>query len=328
MPSLRHRLVWMSRTGLSLAARHHAAPRPDAPTAASADQADIEDFLLDNLSLIDDVIRFVCRRHNHKGSAAENEEFASEVKLKMVERQYEVLRRFEGRSSLRTYLTVVIARLYLDYCNQRWGKWRASAEARRLGPIAIQLETLMVRDGLGFGEASRVLLHRQKVGVTEDELLTIASRLPMRVRRVMIGEQALETEPSQQQADATAHLADRRAAAARIGFALHAALGGLAQQEQLILRLRFLDGLAIADIARVLHLESKPLYRRLEAVLKNLRQALRRAGVSEAEARDVLEGTMGDIGLAFMWKPASAPDEAPSVFSRAERRRDPRDGRS
>jgi len=145
---------------------------------------------------------------------------------------------------------------------------------------------------------------------------------------VMIGEQALETEPSQQQADATAHLADRRAAAARIGFALHAALGGLAQQEQLILRLRFLDGLAIADIARVLHLESKPLYRRLEAVLKNLRQALRRAGVSEAEARDVLEGTMGDIGLAFMWKPASAPDEAPSVFSRAERRRDPRDGRS
>jgi RNA polymerase sigma factor (sigma-70 family) len=307
----------MSRTGLSLAARHHAAPRGDAATAAPGDQADIEDFFLDNLTLIEDVVRFVCRRH--KVSGAETEEFASEVKLKMVERQYEVLRRFEGRSSLRTYLTVVIARLYLDYCNQQWGKWRASAEARRLGPAAIQLETLMVRDGLGFSEASRLLLQQQKSGVTENDLLAIASRLPMRVRRVMIGEQALETEPSEVKTDATALLADRRAAAQRLGFALRAALGGLTQREQLILRLRFLDGLAIADIARLLNVEGKPLYRRLDSVVKSLREALLRAGVSEAEARDVLEGTGGDIGLALMWKPASAPDEAAAVFSRAER---------
>ena len=317
MPSPRHPLVWMSRTGLSLAARHDAAHRRDAATAAPGDQAHLEAVFLANLSLIENVVRFVCRRRH--STAVETEEFASNVKLKMVDHHYEVLRRFEGRSSLRTYLTVVIGRMYLDYCNQQWGKWRASAEARRLGPIAIQLETLMVRDGLGFGEASRLLLHQQRVGVTEEELLAIASRLPMRVQRVMIGDEALETEPSQIKTDATALLADRRAAAQRIGLALRAALGGLDPQEQLILRLRFFDGLAVADIARVLHLESKPLYRRLEAVLKSLRPALLRAGVSEAEARDVLEGTVGDLGLALMWKPASSPDEAPSAFSRAER---------
>jgi len=44
-----------------------------------------------------------------------------------------LLAKFEGRSSLRTFLTVVIQRLFLDHRISAWGKWRPSAEARRGG---------------------------------------------------------------------------------------------------------------------------------------------------------------------------------------------------
>src|SRR4029453_14108130 len=44
--------------------------------------------------------------------------------LRLVEDDYDVLRRFQARSSLPTYVTVVIQRLFLDYRNRLWGKWR------------------------------------------------------------------------------------------------------------------------------------------------------------------------------------------------------------
>ena len=41
----------------------------------------------------------------------EAEEFGSEVKLRLVENDYEAFRRFQQRSTLRTYLTIVIQRI-------------------------------------------------------------------------------------------------------------------------------------------------------------------------------------------------------------------------
>ena len=91
-----------------------------------------ESLFLTSLPVIDEVTLSVCRRHRLSGPEAED--FAAEVHLHFIERDSEVLRRFEGRSSLRTFLSVVINRLLLDYRNRLWGKWRPSAEARRLAP--------------------------------------------------------------------------------------------------------------------------------------------------------------------------------------------------
>src|SRR4029077_12843055 len=104
-----------------------------------------EALFLANLPVIDAVVKQVCRRHHL--SSAEADDFASEVRLHIIERNYETLRKFEGRSSMRTYLIVVVQRLFLDYRNRIWGKWRPSAEARRLGPVAMLLERLVARDG-------------------------------------------------------------------------------------------------------------------------------------------------------------------------------------
>src|SRR5204863_42105 len=104
-----------------------------------------ENLFLANLPVIDAAVAYVSRRH--RLTASEADDFSSAVRLHFIERKYEPLRRFEGRSSLRTYLTVVVSHLFLDYRNRQWGKWRPSAEATRVGPVAILFERLVVRDG-------------------------------------------------------------------------------------------------------------------------------------------------------------------------------------
>src|SRR5262245_39787988 len=82
------------------------------PTSAGSSVSQESPFLA-SLPVIDEVTLLVCRRHRLSG--AEAEDFKAEVHLHFIERNSDVLRRFEGRCSLRTFLAVVIQRLFLDY---------------------------------------------------------------------------------------------------------------------------------------------------------------------------------------------------------------------
>jgi RNA polymerase sigma factor for flagellar operon FliA len=67
-----------------------------------------EALFVSQLAVIERVISFVSSRHHMPG--VEADDFASHAKLKLIEDDYAILRKFQGRSSLRTYLTVVIER--------------------------------------------------------------------------------------------------------------------------------------------------------------------------------------------------------------------------
>src|SRR2546426_3629620 len=138
-----------------------------------------EQLFLSELALIERVIAWVCARRCLRG--AEAEDFWSTVKLRLIENDYEILGRFEGRSSLKTYMTVVVHRLYLDYQTQRFGKWRPSAEARRLGPVALRLELLLYRDGLTFEEARGVLPTDFQVAESRVALHELSLKLHRRI---------------------------------------------------------------------------------------------------------------------------------------------------
>jgi hypothetical protein len=112
-------------------------------------------FLVDNLPLVESVVSDVARRQRVRGD--ELAEFRSLAYLKLIDHDYEALRRFRGHSSLRTYLTVVLQRVLLDHRNRQWGRWRPSAGAQRLGSAAVQLERLVTRDGLTPQEAVAAL---------------------------------------------------------------------------------------------------------------------------------------------------------------------------
>jgi RNA polymerase sigma factor (sigma-70 family) len=238
---------------------------------------DAADLFQSQLPLIEGVIRFVVRRH--RLAEPEAEEFASHVRLKLIDDDYQILRQFRQRSSLRTYLSTVVERLFLDYRIRQWGKWRPSAEARRAGPLAVRLEALLHRDGVPFEQAVEVLLVTERVSETRADIEALRARLPHRTPRRMVGEEALGDVPGGAPAESAVLTREAAAIAARTRAALAVALRDLTPQDQIVLRLHFAEGLTIADVARALHVEQKPLYRQLERSLASLRTSLEAQGV-------------------------------------------------
>jgi RNA polymerase sigma factor (sigma-70 family) len=244
-----------------------------------------EQLFLSELALIERVIAWVCARRCLRGADAED--FGSTVKLRLIESDYEILGRFEGRSSLKTYLTVVIHRLYLDYQTQRFGKWRPSAEARRLGPVALRLESLLYRDGLTFEEASGVLQTDFGVSESREALYELSQKLPPRSnRRDFSGPNHEPAEPGS--GSSTIEQAERQDLARRTFLVLRRALGRLAARDRIMLRLHVENGLSVADVARSLGEEQKGLYRKRDALLKQLRADLELEGIRCGDAQELL----------------------------------------
>lgn len=269
-----------------------------------------EALFLSQLVVIERVISFVSSRHHLPG--VEADDFSSHVKLKLIEDDYSILRKFQGRSSLRTYLTVVIQRLFLDYRISAWGKWRPSAEAARAGEIAILLERLMGRDGYSFEEACELLGTNHQVTASRSQLEAIAGRLPPRVRRRFESDAALAQMPSDQPSvDDVVAEQERTEMAGRVGVALKSAMSGLDPQDRVILALRFEDGRSIVEVARMLRLDQKALYRRLDRVMTALRSELQALGIDSAAALEIFESPAVSIDWSDETKGTSK--ERPSM---------------
>jgi RNA polymerase sigma factor (sigma-70 family) len=268
-----------------------------------------EQLFLSELVLIERVIAWVSARRCLRGADAED--FGSTVKLRLIESDYEILGRFEGRSSLRTYLTMVIHRLYLDYQAQRFGKWRPSAGARRLGLVALRLESLLYRDRLTFEEASGVLQTDLGVRETREALYELSQKLPPRSnRRDLLSPNHAPAKPGS--GSSPMEQAERQDLARRTFEVLRRALARLPARDRIILRLHFEDGLSVADVAKSLGEEQKALYRKRDALLKQLRADLELEGIRCGDAQELLS--------TLDWESALAADGNGSGSGREEGR--------
>jgi RNA polymerase sigma factor (sigma-70 family) len=270
---------------------------------AEADESP-EDLFLAQMETIERAIRQVCRRGSLRDEDAED--FASYVMLKLIEKDYCVIRKYERRSSFAGYIFVVVQRFLLDYRNAQWGKWHASAEATRLGEVAVTIEAMLHRDGRTLDEVFPVLVRRWPA-LTRGSVETIVQRLPARQRRM----RAVDWESAGARLENVAAKDDpygekeRQDTAARIATTIRAAVGELDNRDRLIFRLCFEGKLSIADISRTLHIEQKPLYRRLKRTLAMMRSRLESAGVSAADAEEVLSSRDTELDFGFT-------DELPS----------------
>jgi RNA polymerase sigma factor for flagellar operon FliA len=218
------------------------------------------------------------------------EEFAAHVKMKLVESDYVILRKFEGRSSLRTFLTVVIQRLFVDYTAAKWGRWRPSAEARRAGDVGVMLDELLWRDGYSLDEACEILATNRRVSARRPELERIAASLPPRPKNRFETDAPLtERAAAFGAADAGVERDERMRTARRVSAALKRLMARIDPQERLILSLKFVDGHNVADIASMLAVDQKGLYRRLERLLRELRDDLHAEGIEPDEALAIFD---------------------------------------
>jgi RNA polymerase sigma factor (sigma-70 family) len=243
----------------------------------------------DNLEAIERAIARVCREARLE--RADAEDFASSARLALLADDCAILRKFEGRSSLPTYLTVVLRRLFVDE-RRASGRWYASAEAERRGPAAVRLEQLILRDRRAFAEAVQIVT-REHPDVTARELEDIAAALPERAPRP-VAVPVMEGDDERFAGSGTAadlvEALDVARRSERANHAVRMAMTTMTAEDRAILRLRYSGNASIANIARALGLEQRPLYRRIEALLGALRRALEGAGVDAASA-DELIGT-------------------------------------
>lgn len=164
---------------------------------------------------------------------------------RLRENDYRRLRAYvpDGRSRFTTWLVTVVRRLCLDWHRERFG--RARAEASADARAAHERRRRLTALALDFGVEE---LSEQLDVDTPDE-----------------------DSP------------DERLRALELHDALEAALATLAPADQVLLRLRFDDGLAAQQIARTLHYPTPfHVYRRINALLACLREALRARGIESS----------------------------------------------
>ena len=185
--------------------------------------------------------------------AAEQEDFAGFVHLRLIEDDYAILRKFQKRSSLRTYLAAVIERLSLDFCVEKWGRWRPSAMAERLGPVAIVLERLVTRDGHTLEEAIEIIsTDHAAADLSPASSATSGQQLPPRVRDIG-GRRGGRRDRAVGPDGGSGHRGRRAPSEHRATRNAHcrAAFDRLPAQDRVMIALRFDQDLSIVEIAQL-----------------------------------------------------------------------------
>jgi RNA polymerase sigma factor (sigma-70 family) len=243
------------------------------------------DLYSQHADTIESVLAYTCR--SHRLSADDGDEFSSWARLRLLEDDCAVLRKFGGLSSFKAFIVVVINRLFLDWRIKEWGKWRPTPMARRLGRLAVELERLVLRDRLEYGHATQLLISKG-LAESERECDAVWEQLRRRAYRMRVSSELLLEVPSADPDPVAA--SERKQLMQRVVQAMHDAIAQLPPDDQLIFKMRYHDGVTVARIAKLIDAEQKRLYRRFEQIAQQLRAAILARGLSDDDIRGLFEG--------------------------------------
>jgi len=252
-----------------------------------------ETVFLEHVDWIDRVAAITCKQHGVWDADAED--FASWMRMKVIENDYAIIRSFRGESGLKTYLSTVVTRQFYEHGRQRLGRWRVSAKAEQMGPPAPELETLVHRDGYTLAQAGEKLRTSGRTTLSDAELARLLNQLrdraPLRPVEVppTTRDDALTSAEAASRADERVAAAEAQEERRRVIAALNRAMEGLASEDRIIAKMHLRDGFSVADVARALKLDQKPLYRRIDRLRARLRQFLEQEGVHGAALPDEQE---------------------------------------
>lgn len=221
-------------------------------------------------------------------SPEELEDLRSDLQIKLLEDDYRVLRQWNRCSSIEDYLKKVTYNSWRDRIRGDKGYVRVSPIATRLGPPAPELEMLLGRQGLTLDEAYQVIKPRfpsLSLGETEE----IAAKINPRRGRSFVSEDVVVRVPDpkltgDKHLEQREKLVEKRKA---LGL-LRQLLAELPKQDRMLLVHAHAEGVKLSHIARSLGIDQRPLYRRNEKLLTQLRTTLEEAGLRWENLREVL----------------------------------------
>lgn len=266
---------------------------PDSePLQLGRDQA--EHLLLQHLDLLDRLTPFAARRNGFP--EADREDLDSWIKLRLIGNDYSILRKFRGTSRFSTYLTTVVMNLARDYRIQRWGRWRPSVKAQRLGKTAVLLERLLERERHCLEQAIEMLRINHGVKIPAAQLRDLALELPQRQQRPRLESTPMHLFPAEETASEPRL---SRQQLARFKERLEVVLHGLPDQDRLLLKLHYCDGIAITVLATSFRLPQRSLYSRRNRLLRQLRRELEGQGLGWTNIKELLDWSALDFGKLF-----------------------------
>ena len=250
--------------------------------------ADPADWLERHHHQLEAVLVSVSRR---KGlDDQQTEEFRSEIHLHLVEKDYAVLRSWDGRSELRTFLYAVISRKLIDVFRARHGRWRPSKKAEALGETAVRLEQLLHQRRYSFEEAYQQLRSDPRHPVSRNSLALLASKLsrPPPVSETPLDQDLAGTSRNPEQ---SLEDGDEATLLTRVFTVLETSGEALEESDRLLLQLRFEEGVTLSRAARLLGQERPQVEKRLKQLLELLRTRLKEAGIGEAALLELLRNS-------------------------------------
>jgi RNA polymerase sigma factor (sigma-70 family) len=259
----------------------------------SVSTVDHRRLFVEHLSAIERIAREVAHRNRLPKDVAED--FASLVRLRLMEDDCRILREHRGESSMTTYLRTVITRLCLDYRSRNWGRWRPSVRARALGVDALALERLVYRDGYTPREAAQILTVSRRGRLSEADIERLWAQLPERIPKWKPSadtpiDSLSDPRPS---LDPVSDAEDAVAASEALTRALEALTPG----DRMLLQLHFARGVSLVHLARMWHISRATIMRRLRRVLTTCRQELLGAGIGGHRLLELVRTGAVDLRL-------------------------------
>jgi RNA polymerase sigma factor (sigma-70 family) len=271
-------------------------PSSDVRTTSGPPPANRGRVLLeDHLDLIQRKLRRLSR---HSGLPdCEAEDFRSWALLKLIDDDYRILVKWEGRSSFSAFLTVVFTNLLRDYRTHLWGKWRPCAASRRRGREVVLLEQLLVRDGLSIEEAVERLRTRHGVSFPPAEVARLAAAFPRREERRQVSESELLQIPVDGQVESRIEERERACIAGSLCDLLAQLFPSLPAEDRLILKLYYFDDLSMAAISPIVGRPARELFQVRDRCLKKIRRSLDEGGLGLKQVRELFGHFQGSFDM-------------------------------
>lgn len=221
---------------------------------------------------------------------------------------YRVIREYRGKSSLKGYLNVVIANKVVDIYRGREGRSRATEEARKMGEAGVRLKELVFGRGLPVEEAHGILRSESLYAGDIETLRAMADRIGRRqvhahrevsldapspysaeggpgppggYLRVLTDEHGGLAAPDTAPGPEGEYIEKERDALR--AAAIREVVGSLTPEERLMVRLRYVDGRGVKDVARAIRCTEKNAYRKLANMLERCKKMLLKKGVTTEE---------------------------------------------
>jgi RNA polymerase sigma factor (sigma-70 family) len=242
------------------------------------------------------------------GAPIDNEadETLNEVLEHLKADDFRVLRKFQGKAKLTTYLTTIISNLAINRVRKRNGRSRAKERAMNMGDVAERLYEAVYGRGYSLGEAHGFLNFTWGIAASYAELGVMLDRMrgrddvhhqsgtgecwPPMGKEVVTGEgiEIVIPDPSRSADEVLAD--DQRERFSR--RVLDGVLEELSGEERVILTLRFpIDDCespkANREIAEMLDLTEKAVDNRVRRILNRCRQMILSQGLSLGDLIDV-----------------------------------------